>query len=229
MQTAKPHLIVCFASSVDGKISTVRRDPVSFPSRNDREHLFRLRDSVDAIVTAAATIRAEDPPLLPSPERQTRRLAAGLSKLPARVVVSRTLNFPSEGRSFRPRDGSQRIAYTSSKAPGAKIQAFQEAGISVQVHDEERVDLKKAMADLHDRWGLRRILCEGGGVMAADLFAADLVDEFFLTLCPLILGGANAPTPCDGAGHSLETAPRLELVTVDRWDDELCLHYRRKK
>lgn len=229
MQAAKPHLIVCFASSVDGKISTVRRDPVSFPSRNDREHLFRLRDSVDAIVTAAATIRAEDPPLLPGPERQARRLAAKLTKYPARVVVSRTLNFPLEGRSFSSREGSPRIALTSSKAPFAKREAFQNAGVTVQVHDGERVDLKKAVRDLHDQWGVRRILCEGGGVMAADLFAADLVDEFYLTLCPLIIGGANAPTPCDGEGHSIDLAPRLKLVTVDRWGDELCLHYRRKK
>lgn len=229
MQAAKPHLIVCFASSADGKISTVRRDPVSFPSRNDREHLFRLRDSVDAIVTAAATIRAEDPPLLPGPERQTRRLAAKLSKLPARVVISRTLNFSFQGRSFSPREGSPRIAFTSSEAPAAKQKAFQAAGVSVEVHDGDRVDLKKAVAELHARWGVRRILCEGGGVMAADLFAADLVDEFYLTLCPLILGGATAPTPCDGAGFSVKGAPRLELISVDRWGDELCMHYQRKK
>lgn len=229
MQAAKPHLIVSFASSLDGKISTVQRDPVTFPSRRDRVHLFRLRDSVDAIVTAAATVRAEDPPLLPSSERQARRLAAGLSRYPHRVILSRSLNFPFNGRSFRPVPGSPRIALTSESAPSQRIEAFQKAGVEVKAYEGEAVDVKKAVEDLHDRWGLRRILCEGGGKMAAAFFAADLVDEFYLTLCPLVLGGAEAPTPCDGLGFTLADAPRLDLLTVERWDHELCLRYGRKK
>jgi 5-amino-6-(5-phosphoribosylamino)uracil reductase len=63
--------------------------------------------------------------------------------------------------------------------------------------------------------------------LVASLLAADLIDEFWLTVCPLILGGITAPTPVDGAGFSAQLAKHLELLSVETIEQEVFLHYRR--
>src|ERR1039458_184969 len=50
------------------------------------------------------------------------------------------------------------------------------------------------------KWGVKRLLCEGGGELNDALFRAGLVDEIHLTICPKIFGGRTAPTIADGLG-----------------------------
>ena len=73
--------------------------------------------------------------------------------------------------------------------------------------------------------GIERVAVLGGGQLTAALFAAGLVDELWLTVCPLVLGGSASPTPVDGLGFAAEAAPRLRLQSVKQQGDELFLHY----
>jgi len=66
----------------------------------------------------------------------------------------------------------------------------------------------------------------GGGKLVASVLAAGLVDELWLTVCPLILGGADAPTPVEGKGFLADLAPKLELLAVKQVGQEVFLHYR---
>ena len=72
--------------------------------------------------------------------------------------------------------------------------------------------------------GLKRLAILGGGQLVASLLAADVIDELCLTVCPLILGGAAAPTPVDGAG--LLSVKHLQLLSVDTIEQDVFLHYR---
>jgi 5-amino-6-(5-phosphoribosylamino)uracil reductase len=74
--------------------------------------------------------------------------------------------------------------------------------------------------------GVGRLAILGGGELVASLLKADLVDEFWLTICPLILGGTAAPTPVEGEGFFPQLAPRLELLGVEAIAQEVFLHYR---
>jgi riboflavin biosynthesis pyrimidine reductase len=61
----------------------------------------------------------------------------------------------------------------------------------------------------------------------AGLFRADLVDEVYLTFCPLIFGGRDAPTMADGRGiDKVSQAVKLRLKLIERYGDELFLVYR---
>jgi riboflavin biosynthesis pyrimidine reductase len=80
---------------------------------------------------------------------------------------------------------------------------------------------------LRQQWGIKRLLCEGGGELNDTLFRAGLVDELHLTVCPRVFGGRTAPTIADGLGAgSLARATRLELASARRRGDELFLVYR---
>jgi 2,5-diamino-6-(ribosylamino)-4(3H)-pyrimidinone 5'-phosphate reductase len=69
------------------------------------------------------------------------------------------------------------------------------------------------------------LLCEGGGDLAAQLFAAGAVDELYLTLVPRVLGGARAPTLVGGPGFSPDQIPDGRLIDLERIGDELYLRY----
>ncbi|MEG3897350.1 MULTISPECIES: dihydrofolate reductase family protein [unclassified Microcoleus] len=75
-------------------------------------------------------------------------------------------------------------------------------------------------------FGLKRLAILGGGKLVASVLAAGLVDELWLTVCPLILGGADAPTPVEGKGFLGDLAPKLELLAVKQVGQEVFLHYR---
>jgi 5-amino-6-(5-phosphoribosylamino)uracil reductase len=53
-----------------------------------------------------------------------------------------------------------------------------------------------------------------------------VLDEIYMTVAPLVLGGKDAPSPVDGAAFPPENAPRLRLVSAEPIGDEVYLHYR---
>ena len=73
---------------------------------------------------------------------------------------------------------------------------------------------------------MRSILCEGGPTLNSFLFAADLVDELFLTLLPKV-GGAAALTIV--AGRELVEPAQLELVSLAEGGGNLFTRWRVKR
>ena len=70
--------------------------------------------------------------------------------------------------------------------------------------------------------GVRSLLCEGGPTLHAELVAAQLVDELFVTRAPRIAGGAGP-----GIFSGLEAGTReLELVWLFETGGELYARYR---
>ena len=85
-------------------------------------------------------------------------------------------------------------------------------------------DLPRLLAWLHEEHGVRSVLCEGGPTLNSHLFAANLVDELFLTLNPKILGGASALTIV--AGRELVEPSEPDLVSVAEHEGELYTRWR---
>jgi riboflavin biosynthesis pyrimidine reductase len=85
-------------------------------------------------------------------------------------------------------------------------------------------DLPRLMAYLHERHGVRSVLCEGGPTLNSFLFAADLVDELFMTVNPKVIGGANTLTIV--AGRELVEPLEPSLVSVAEAGGELYTRWR---
>jgi riboflavin biosynthesis pyrimidine reductase len=100
----------------------------------------------------------------------------------------------------------------------------------VKVFGKKRLDLRAATRWLHQKWNVRRLICEGGGELNDAMFRAGLVDELYLTLCPRIIGGSKAPTIADGLGFpKLAKAEQLKLKTLKQSRNELFLTYTRDR
>ncbi|MBX3465900.1 MAG: RibD family protein [Planctomycetes bacterium] len=221
---ARPRVVLVAASSLDGKLSTVGRAPVTWTSRADRARLFERRDAADALLVGAATIRAEDPPLLPTPERRAARAAAGRAPNPLRVVVSRSLDLPV-ARALTPAPDAPVLVLgpaPGSGVPDERARALTARGLEILPVLGAPDDLARALEALAAR-GVREVACEGGGALNAAMLAQGLVDEVHLTVCPVLLGGAAAPTLVDGPG--LPALARARLLECRAVGDEVFLTY----
>ena len=221
--------IRCFlnvAMSLDGKIASFRRDLPSFASRADRRMMDRLRARADAVLVGAGTLRAADFPLrIRSAVLRRERLASGRPEQPLNILLSSSLAVPLKGRFLHSAD-TRRLIVTTRRAPSSRVRSLPESA-EVLVLGRKRVSLPLLMRKLQ-ALGIRQLLLEGGGETNAAFFRRDLVDEIYLTLCPVVIGGAHSPTPADGRGFSPEDFLRFRLVSLRREGGEIFLHYRRR-
>lgn len=224
----RPFVLVNMAMSADGKIATANRAVSSFGSPRDHEHLLALRATADAVMAGARTVSAHPVDLGPGPARFRRlRVRRGLAEYNLRVIVSGRGNISTGARVFQ-RRFSPVIVLVTSRASLAARRRLRAAGAHVKVCGRAEVNLRAALRWLRERWGVQRLVCEGGGELNDAMFRADLVDEVHLTLCPLLFGGRTAPTIAEGAGVSrLAAARRFKLKSARRAGTERFLVYDR--
>lgn len=97
----------------------------------------------------------------------------------------------------------------------------------VRAAREGRLDLRAGLTELHARWGVRTVLCEGGPHLNGALLAAGLVDDLFLSLAPKLGGGANQGASLRiVSGPELDPPVELELRDALESESNLLLHYR---
>jgi riboflavin-specific deaminase-like protein len=222
-----PLVHINVATTADGKLAPPNRHFVPFGSKRDQELLLQLRASADAVISGATTVGPMPVNLGPGPAKyRTMRLKKGLSEYNLRVVISGSANLNSRAEIFRHRF-SPIIVLVTRRAPESKVRRLREVADEVKAFGDKRLNFTEALRWLRKKWGVKRLLCEGGGEVNAGLFQEGLVDEVYHTLCPLVFGGRHAPTMADGDGFpALTDAARLRLKSLRRVGDELFLVWR---
>jgi len=157
---------------------------------------------------------------------QRLRLKRGLSEYNLRVIVSGSGSVDPTAEIFK-RKFSPIIILTTRRASERRLKKLRELA-DVKICGQSEINFAAAFRWLRKKWGVKRLLCEGGGELNGALFHAGLVDELHLTLCPKIFGGRRAPTIADGQGFThLATAARFKLKSAQRVGNELFLVFRR--
>ena len=215
------------AMTADGKIATANRRVSSFGSPRDQEHLLQLRATADAVMAGARTVDLNSVNLGPGPAKyRRRRLRRGLAEFNLRVIVSRSGSVNPNAEVFRHRF-SPIIILTTARASARSRGKLRKLGAEIEVCGAREINFTRALRWLRRRWGVKRLLCEGGGELNDALFRAGLVNELHLTVCPRTFGGHRAPTIADGFGVSrLAQATQLELQSARSHGGEMFLVYR---
>jgi riboflavin-specific deaminase-like protein len=223
-----PFLFLNAAITADGKIAPASGRYVPFGSRRDQRHLLELRASADAVMAGARTVDAFPVNLGPGPAKYRRlRVRRGLAEYNLRVIVSGAGTIDPRAEIFRHRF-SPILILTTGRASKARLRRLRAVADEVKIFGKEKLNLRAALRWLREKWGVKRLLCEGGGELNGALFRAGLVNELHLTICPVIFGGRHSPTLSGGAGvKHLARAVRLQLVSLKKAGGEVFLVYRR--
>ncbi len=206
--TGRPMVTLKLAASLDGRIATAAGESrwITGPRARAEVHLMRARS--DAVLVGAGTARADDPRL------DVRGLGLDAVR-PVRVVASGDLSLPLDGHLGRTARQTPLWLCHHAGAPVARRDAWRAAGAELIELPEVGglVDPAALTLALGAR-GLTRVLCEGGGRLAAALLGADQVDEIVCFTAGLALGAEGIPAVGPMRVDALAGAPRFRLASV---------------
>ncbi|MXU65241.1 bifunctional diaminohydroxyphosphoribosylaminopyrimidine deaminase/5-amino-6-(5-phosphoribosylamino)uracil reductase RibD [Rhodobacteraceae bacterium KN286] len=206
----RPLVTLKMALSADGRIATARGESrwITGPDARRRVHL--LRATHDAVLIGAGTARADDPML------DIRDMGMDAQN-PVRIVADGSLSLPLTGRLARSARQQPLWLCHRRSADRARARAFTDLGARTLIvahgpEGELRVD--DLLSQL-GKAGITRLLCEGGGKLAATLLAAGLIDRLETHHAGLILGGDGLSGVAPLHLSALADAPRFDLESAE--------------
>jgi riboflavin-specific deaminase-like protein len=221
----RPFVTANFAITADGRISTRSFSPSDFSSPGDKRQLLGIRAKCDAVLVGARTLAADRMTLgLPVEELRAARRKQGRPELPLRVILSNTGRIDPALRIFQKPGAPIVVFSTTAMPPNNRAKLAQKADLFLQ--QSRTVNLPLALATLREDYGVRTLVCEGGGTLFRGLLAAGLVDELHLTICPRVFAGRGAPTITGVAADFLPKGTRLRLVAMLPVGDECFTRWR---
>jgi riboflavin biosynthesis pyrimidine reductase len=182
----RPWVLVNMITALDGAITIDGRSgELGAPA--DKQLFAALRGVADVVLAGAGTVRAEGyGPPRPSAATRAARRARGQAEAPRLAIATRRLDLDLTTPLFTEAEAPPLLLVCEATPADRRAAAAEVA--EVVVAGEDSVDLHAAMAQLHVL-GVRTITCEGGAHLNGDLLLADLIDEWALTVAPLLVGG----------------------------------------
>jgi riboflavin-specific deaminase-like protein len=221
----RPRVLANFAISLDGKVSTIAHEPSLFSSARDKKRLVEIRAMGDALLLGAATLNADTMTMgLPDAGLRQERLDRGQKEYPLRVILSNSGAIDPLWKVFG-KDFSPILIFTTGRMPRDLRRTLEGGGAHVIEMNGDCVNPNEVLAILRSEWGVETVVCEGGPRLMRSMLEGGCIDEIFLTWCPVIFGGATAPT-LTGAGMPLfEKGIKARLLEHQVIEGECFLHY----
>jgi diaminohydroxyphosphoribosylaminopyrimidine deaminase/5-amino-6-(5-phosphoribosylamino)uracil reductase len=202
----RPWVIAKWAMSLDGRLAAAPGQDRWISSGASRALVHDLRSRVDAIAVGIATALADDPLLTARPVEGS---TAG-PRQPLRIVLDGQAQLPLTSKLVQTARQLPVLVAVGPQAPGDRLVALEAAGCEIwQGNGADHAARTAALLTELGRRRLTNLLVEGGPTLLAGMFAADQIDEAWVFVAPLILGGGSA-----GGSPSLSDVPRLAVEDV---------------
>ena len=215
----RPFVFINSAVSADGKISSFLHKQIRISGKIDLARVDELRASSDAIMVGVGTILADDPGLKVKSELlRKERLERGTHDNPLRIVADSFARTPPDAEVL----GDGCIIAVSRAAPPERLAALSDR-CKIFVSGVDRANLIELMRFLHGI-GVKRLMVEGGATLSWSMISEGLVDEIYVYIGNMLIGGEAAPSLLGGAGFS-EDFPKLKLISLERQGDGVLLRW----
>ncbi|HXX54554.1 MAG TPA: dihydrofolate reductase family protein [Methanoregula sp.] len=201
----RPHVLMMSEITADGKL-TLKKGASSkilmkYMAHETELLLHHTRAEYDAIMVGANTIRIDNSYL-------TVRLVEG--KSPLRVIPCSMADLPLDRNVLGP-DAPTLIA-VCEEAPAERVAAIRAKGVHVVAAGKRHVELPLLMTILKEKFGVNKLMIEGGPTLNWHMLHDRLVDEIRLIHLPFIVGGSDTPSLVGGMHiNSEEEMIRLNL------------------
>lgn len=222
----RPYVAINMVSTVDGRV-TIDGKASGIGSGVDRALMRNIRSAFDAVLVGAGTLRKEELNLWVSEELAERRAEKGLARQPLGVVLAGNGRIPAERRLFGKGRAGPLVVIAAPESPLEALCETSARDIElVRTTRGGRPEPREAVEILQDRFGVSRLLIEGGPSVNHSFLSGLLVDELFLTLAPKLVGGED-PGILEGRELSPDTLrrPELQLLSACLYRNEIFLRY----
>jgi len=210
----KPHVIVNCAMSVDGKIATPSGKQMRISCDEDIKRVYELRNECDAVLVGIKTVLSDNPKLTVK-EKYVKN-----PEQPIRVVLDTYCKTPV---------GSLVVNNVAKTLIATGVRCSKRFGDNVEIilcdsDNNGLIDLEKLLELLYKK-GIRKLMVEGGGTVIWNFLKSGFVDDFYVYVGPMIIGGNNTPTISDGVGLDNQNIS-LKLIKIKTIGLGILLHYR---
>jgi 2,5-diamino-6-(ribosylamino)-4(3H)-pyrimidinone 5'-phosphate reductase len=214
----KPYVICHMMPSVDGRLRTKRWD-IPAVAHDEYERTANTYRS-DAWLCGRKTMEEFATGRGRPTRRRTGRMLREDFVVPKRKGAQYAVALDSHGKlpwASGDIEGDPLISVLTEDVSDNYMSFLQQRGVSYVFAGKKAgaVDLAMALAKLRDRFGIKRLLLEGGGETNGSFLRAGLVDELSMLLTPVADGRLDEPALFD-----VEHAPpakavgRLSLTSV---------------
>lgn len=219
MTPPRPFVTLKLATSLDGRIALADGTSRWITGEEARAQVHRLRAVHDAVLVGSETVLADDPELTvrtdPPPDLQPLRIVAdGRGRTPPRAHLFATAHRgPVAIATLETTDLEAR---GWPNLPNLQYWMLPPDPLTGSVH------LPDLLATAHEA-GVKRLMLEGGGRLAASFLKAGLVDAVEWFRAPIVLGGDARACLGDLELGSLIAAPKFRRTAVreigaDLWE-----------
>jgi 2,5-diamino-6-(ribosylamino)-4(3H)-pyrimidinone 5'-phosphate reductase len=208
----RPWVSTNLAISADGKISSVRKIPSGWTSKEDHARFLEIRKAADALLVGRGTLEAD-------------HMTMTAPGNPLRCIISKSGDLDPKHPLFSTPGGPIHLLITGGDMPSLPA----EIPPKVTVHLTRLGDFLEDLAEKHH---VERLHCEGGGQLIQALAEIDAIDEFHLTLAGhTLFGGQKAPTATGIPGDFLPRSTDFKISHFDPRPDlgECFLSYIRRR
>jgi diaminohydroxyphosphoribosylaminopyrimidine deaminase/5-amino-6-(5-phosphoribosylamino)uracil reductase len=201
--TGIPWVVVKTAMSLDGKTGLQGVPGEYFSCRENQKIVHEIRAWCDGIMVGAGTVRIDNPRLTcrlesfedvnqPVTDEMIYPVSSG-RRNPTRIIISKSLDIPVESHVFDTTNAPT-LVVTSDAADDNKINRLKDKGVSFILMPliEGEIDVGHAFKGLVKK-GIMSVMVEGGGRLIGNLVKRNLVDEMYISIAPILLGGTQSP------------------------------------
>lgn len=219
IRTKRPYVIAKFASSLDGKIATRTGHSQWITGETARQRVHQLRHAVDAIMVGSGTAITDNP-------RLTTRLSIDNPQHPLRIVLDSTGKTPLKNALFSSDLPAKTLVATTDAMPQNYEKLLKQQGVDVlrlPKNEWQQVELNTLLDTLGTQ-SIQSLLVEGGSTLLGALFDADLVNEVWAFIAPVLIGGKDAPSPIGRFGvETMDDALRLKSVQIEHFGEDILI------
>lgn len=216
----RPYVVCHMAPSVDGRIVT---DGWPLPRALTAEY-ERIGAALDADAWIIGRVSMEPYAGNAALPRSSPRV-----RLPRTDFVARA-DAPSYAIAIDPGgklrwesgaiDEAHAITVLTERVPDRYLAFLRAQGVSYLFGGKDRIEVPKVLRKLRARFGIRRLLLEGGGKINGSFLEAGVVDELSLLFAPIADGSVGTPSLFD-ARQGQGPVRHLKLLSMERRSGDL--------
>ena len=209
---SRPYVLINCAMSLDGKIASQTGKQMKISGDEDLKRMYELRNTSDAVLVGIGTVLSDDPKLTVK-EKYIKN-----PKQPIRIVLDTYCKTPKNAEVVN--DTSKTlivVGSNSNKKFGKNVEIIK----CKTTKKENLIDLKYLLDVLLKR-GIKKLMVEGGSTVISNFLKKGFVDDFYIYVGPMIIGGENTP----GLVNKVSKNIKLKLVKKKNIGPGLLLHYR---